>query len=177
MQVPKALGDIFESVAGSIFLDSGLSLDAVWKVYYRYTGGSIFLDSGLSLDAVWKVYNRVIQGFHKYWPLWKVWIFAAFYRLQNCTTGSDGALTKRFLTKRFLHKMLPHKTFPHTMFPQQNVSCTKHFLSKYFRHKTFPVTKRFLPQNVSCNIIFPATNDFFLQNNSFRKVSLHKMLP
>ncbi len=34
-QVPKALGDIFESVAGSIFLDSGLSLDAVWTVYYR----------------------------------------------------------------------------------------------------------------------------------------------
>jgi len=35
IEVPKALGDIFESVAGSIFLDSGLSLDAVWKVYYR----------------------------------------------------------------------------------------------------------------------------------------------
>ena len=33
--MPKALGDIFESVAGSIFLDSGLSLDAVWTVYYR----------------------------------------------------------------------------------------------------------------------------------------------
>ena len=35
IEVPKALGDIFESVAGSIFLDSGLSLDAVWTVYYR----------------------------------------------------------------------------------------------------------------------------------------------
>jgi len=35
IEVPKALGDIFESVAGSIYLDSGLSLDAVWKVYYR----------------------------------------------------------------------------------------------------------------------------------------------
>ena len=33
--MPKALGDIFESVAGSIYLDSGLSLDAVWQVYYR----------------------------------------------------------------------------------------------------------------------------------------------
>ena len=29
-------GDIFESVAGSIYLDSGLSLDAVWRVYYRF---------------------------------------------------------------------------------------------------------------------------------------------
>lgn len=35
IEVPKALGDIFESVAGAIFLDSGMSLDAVWKVYYK----------------------------------------------------------------------------------------------------------------------------------------------
>ncbi len=33
--MPKALGDVFESVAGAIFLDSGMSLDAVWRVYYR----------------------------------------------------------------------------------------------------------------------------------------------
>ena len=35
IEVPKALGDIFESVAGAVFLDSGLSLDAVWRIYYR----------------------------------------------------------------------------------------------------------------------------------------------
>jgi hypothetical protein len=35
VEVPKALGDVFESVAGAIFLDSGMSLDAVWRVYYR----------------------------------------------------------------------------------------------------------------------------------------------
>lgn len=35
VEVPKALGDVFESVAGAIFLDAGMSLDAVWKVYYR----------------------------------------------------------------------------------------------------------------------------------------------
>lgn len=35
MEIPKALGDIFESVAGAIYLDSGMSLDVVWKVYYR----------------------------------------------------------------------------------------------------------------------------------------------
>jgi endoribonuclease Dicer len=34
VEVPKALGDIFESVAGAIFLDSGMSLDTVWGVYY-----------------------------------------------------------------------------------------------------------------------------------------------
>lgn len=35
IEIPKALGDIFESVAGAIYLDSGMSLDTVWKVYYR----------------------------------------------------------------------------------------------------------------------------------------------
>ena len=35
VEVPKALGDVFESVAGAIYLDSSRSLDAVWKVYYR----------------------------------------------------------------------------------------------------------------------------------------------
>ncbi|XP_064622182.1 endoribonuclease Dicer-like isoform X2 [Lineus longissimus] len=35
IEIPKALGDIFESVAGAIYLDSGMSLEAVWKVYYR----------------------------------------------------------------------------------------------------------------------------------------------
>ncbi|XP_063233868.1 endoribonuclease Dcr-1 isoform X2 [Bacillus rossius redtenbacheri] len=34
VEVPKALGDVFESVAGAIFMDSGMSLDAVWRVYY-----------------------------------------------------------------------------------------------------------------------------------------------
>ena len=34
IEVPKALGDIFESVAGAIFLDSGMSLEAVWNAYY-----------------------------------------------------------------------------------------------------------------------------------------------
>ncbi|KAK6181301.1 hypothetical protein SNE40_009184 [Patella caerulea] len=34
MEIPKALGDIFESVAGAIYLDSGMSLDTVWNVYY-----------------------------------------------------------------------------------------------------------------------------------------------
>ncbi|CAG0883281.1 unnamed protein product [Darwinula stevensoni] len=41
VEVPKALGDVFESVAGAIYLDSGLSLDAVWQVYYRIMKGQI----------------------------------------------------------------------------------------------------------------------------------------
>ncbi|XP_066598004.1 endoribonuclease Dcr-1 [Prorops nasuta] len=34
VEVPKALGDVFESLAGAVYLDSGMSLDAVWSVYY-----------------------------------------------------------------------------------------------------------------------------------------------
>jgi endoribonuclease Dicer len=35
VEVPKALGDIFESLAGAVYLDSGYSLDTVWRVFYR----------------------------------------------------------------------------------------------------------------------------------------------
>lgn len=35
VETPKALGDVFESVAGAIYLDSGMSLSTVWRVYYR----------------------------------------------------------------------------------------------------------------------------------------------
>ncbi|PFX27173.1 Endoribonuclease Dicer [Stylophora pistillata] len=35
IEAPKVLGDIFESVAGAIFLDSGMDLTKIWGVYYR----------------------------------------------------------------------------------------------------------------------------------------------
>lgn len=28
------MGDIFESLAGAIYMDSGMSLEMVWQVYY-----------------------------------------------------------------------------------------------------------------------------------------------
>lgn len=34
IEVPKALGDVFESIAGAIYLDSNYSLDTVWRVYF-----------------------------------------------------------------------------------------------------------------------------------------------
>lgn len=33
-EAPKFLADLFESIAGAIYLDSDCSLEAVWKVYY-----------------------------------------------------------------------------------------------------------------------------------------------
>lgn len=35
IEAPKVLGDIFESVAGAVFLDSGMNLTKIWGVYYR----------------------------------------------------------------------------------------------------------------------------------------------
>jgi dsRNA-specific ribonuclease len=34
LEVPKAMGDIFESLAGAIYMDSRMSLETVWQVYY-----------------------------------------------------------------------------------------------------------------------------------------------
>ena len=36
MDTPKFLADLFESVAGAIYLDSGCSLETVWRVYYPF---------------------------------------------------------------------------------------------------------------------------------------------
>lgn len=36
IEPPKFLADIFESVAGAIYLDSDCSLSTVWNVYYKY---------------------------------------------------------------------------------------------------------------------------------------------
>ena len=35
VEVPKAMGDIFESVAGAVYLDCGMNLDIVWRVFYN----------------------------------------------------------------------------------------------------------------------------------------------
>lgn len=41
INVPKVLGDIFESMVGAIFLDSDMSLDTVWRVFYPLIHGEI----------------------------------------------------------------------------------------------------------------------------------------
>jgi len=45
IEVPKVLGDIFESLAGAIYLDCGMSLDTTWKVFYRLMRNEIDLFS------------------------------------------------------------------------------------------------------------------------------------
>ncbi|XP_065304348.2 endoribonuclease Dicer-like [Dermacentor albipictus] len=41
VEVPKALGDLFESLMGAVFLDCGMSLDTVWRILYRLFGREI----------------------------------------------------------------------------------------------------------------------------------------
>ena len=36
VDVPKVLSDIFKSVAGAIFVDSEMTLDAVWKCFLPF---------------------------------------------------------------------------------------------------------------------------------------------
>jgi len=35
VEVPKVLGDIFESICGAVFIDSGMNLDVTWTIFYR----------------------------------------------------------------------------------------------------------------------------------------------
>jgi len=64
IEIPKALGDIFESVAGAIYLDSGMSLDAVWTVYHRMMKPHI----GQQLSyffRVFSVYLRLVYWYEQ----------------------------------------------------------------------------------------------------------------
>lgn len=49
IEVPKAMGDIFESLAGAIYMDSRMSLETVWQVYYPMMRPLIGEDTPLPL--------------------------------------------------------------------------------------------------------------------------------
>lgn len=51
IEVPKAMGDIFESLAGAIYMDSRMSLEAVWQVYYPMMRPLIGEDTFLYLSS------------------------------------------------------------------------------------------------------------------------------
>ena len=73
IEVPKALGDIFESVAGAIYLDSGHSLDAVWRVYFR------MMRYGVRKAKAFPEENRWMTGTSNLW--------------EYMTTRTDGVAT------------------------------------------------------------------------------------
>ncbi len=61
IESPKFLADIFESVAGAIYLDSNCSLDAVWKSYFPlmepYLGNSLEKKTKKKLSKLLKTIN------------------------------------------------------------------------------------------------------------------------
>ncbi|XP_054712281.1 endoribonuclease Dicer-like isoform X2 [Uloborus diversus] len=60
VEVPKALGDIFESVAGAIYLDSGMSIDAVWDIYYPMIAPALkHLSEHVPINPVRALYELV----------------------------------------------------------------------------------------------------------------------
>lgn len=42
-KAPKVLGDIVESIAGAIFLDSGCNTAAVWKVRFFHVANLLYI--------------------------------------------------------------------------------------------------------------------------------------
>ena len=74
VEVPKALGDIFESVAGAIYLDSGRSLDAVWRVFYTIMKPQI---GRLLNNKIYKMYTGTFTCHMVY-----IAYFCALYQLK-----------------------------------------------------------------------------------------------
>ncbi|XP_046981769.1 endoribonuclease Dicer-like isoform X1 [Schistocerca americana] len=59
VDVPKVLGDLFESVAGAIFLDSGKCLKTVWNVYYKLMENEIkIFAETIPKSAVRQLYEK-----------------------------------------------------------------------------------------------------------------------
>ena len=53
MDVPKVLGDIFESLIGAIYLDSGKDITLVWRIIYSLLKneiGKCFINLDLSIS-------------------------------------------------------------------------------------------------------------------------------
>jgi endoribonuclease Dicer len=81
VQVPKVLGDIFESLAGAIYLDSGLDLQEVWRVYYRLMRREI----GESCDM------KDVRCAPFYWRFIMQWLSSVHRPVQQVCAKASGA--------------------------------------------------------------------------------------
>lgn len=56
------MGDIFESLAGAIYMDSGMSLEVVWQVYYPMMRPLIGTVGSPSKEAKskWQTPSRIV---------------------------------------------------------------------------------------------------------------------
>ena len=64
--MPKAMGDIFESLAGAIYMDSGMSLETVWSVYYPMMRPLIGMASSQIVHMFFMGSMQSTQGREKY---------------------------------------------------------------------------------------------------------------
>lgn len=58
VDVPKAMGDIFESIIGAVFLDSGLNLNTTWQVIYGLLKNEIQL---FIIDVPKQIVRRLFE--------------------------------------------------------------------------------------------------------------------
>ncbi|XP_066254152.1 endoribonuclease Dcr-2 [Euwallacea similis] len=67
VDVPKVLGDVFEALAGAIYLDSGKDLNVVWKVFHRLMWKEIeTFSANVPKNLVRKLYEFVPNAHPKF---------------------------------------------------------------------------------------------------------------
>jgi len=62
VDVPNVLGDIFKSLIGAIYLDSGREMDIVWKICYEFLNEEI---------GKLKIYAAFFFYIHKLYVIFK----------------------------------------------------------------------------------------------------------
>lgn len=75
IEVPKAMGDIFESLAGAIYMDSGMSLEMVWQVYYP------MMRPLIGTASFQKITNNKVPSAMKRTKL--IFVFHFFYQIEK----------------------------------------------------------------------------------------------
>lgn len=87
VDVPKALGDIFESIVGAVFLDSNLSFETTWKVIYNLMQNEI---------AEWKV-NVPLQIVRRLFEYQKGIAKAKFYNTEKIEGDDNVAVPLKIM--------------------------------------------------------------------------------
>lgn len=99
IEVPKVLGDIFESLAGAVFVDSGMSIDTVWKVFYRLMKNELEMFSK-------KIPKAPLRELYETFPGDKVkfrWVNIIFFKLFTMNH-------KHSITIQFFHRNITNES-------------------------------------------------------------------
>lgn len=119
VDVPKAIGDIFESLIGAVFLDSGLDLSTTWQVIYGLLKREIQL---FSIDVPLQIVRQLVEhdkgkADHKFYDKEKLDDGMIMVPLEfKCKgekrtvfgIGKNGALAKKCAAKLALKALKEH---------------------------------------------------------------------